>query len=223
MTRFKYWKSLLVLLILFLAFSYVLTLVRVSGRSMNPTLQEGQILMLQRLEPLLVNLGLSNYKRSDIVVLKPPKVLQTKKSRYIKRLIAVPGDTLSIRNNTVYLNALELTEPYVIQDSSRPENFPEVIVSKGEVVAFEGFALSELPDYLKTTLAMLEPLPQEVLEQSQRENVTYTGIIKLKEDFYFVLGDNRAFSASEDSRLFGTISKRDLLGPVISLGMKEIK
>ena len=79
-------------------------------------------------------------------------------------MIAIPGDSLSIRADVVYLNSQKLTEPYVAQHSSRPENFPELIVSKGEVVAFEGFALAELPDYLKATLVMLERLPQDILD-----------------------------------------------------------
>jgi signal peptidase I len=192
-----------------LVLAYLFTPIRVSGNSMNPTFHSGEMLFLQRFFK-------TNYRHSDIVVFEPSKELKTTSSRFIKRLIAIPGDSLSIRDDVVYLNGQKLTEPYVAQHSSRPENFPELIVSKGEVVAFEGFALAELPDYLKATLAMLEPLPQDILEQSQKENITYVGTLKLKEDFYFVLGDNRGFSASEDSRLFGAIPKRDILGTVLS-------
>jgi signal peptidase I len=206
-TSVRFWRVGLFIGFL-LVLAYLFTPIRVSGNSMNPTLHGGQILFLQRFFR-------AKYSHDAIVVLSSPKALQSRASRFIKRIIAVPGDSLSIRADVVYLNNQALTEPYVTQHSSRPENFPEVIVSKGEVVAFEGFALAELPDYLKATLAMLEPLPQDILEQSQKENITYVGTLKLKEDFYFVLGDNRGFSASEDSRLFGAIAKRDILGTAL--------
>jgi signal peptidase I len=212
----KAWPLFALILILFLGFCFF-TPLRVSGHSMNPTLRDGQLLFLQRLLPNF------SYQRNEIVVLNPPRELFYRASRYVKRVIAVPGDTLSMRDNVVYLNDQMVTEPYVTQHSSFSENFPEVIVSEGEIVAFEGFALAELPEYLKDTLAMLEPLPKAVLEQSQNETITYVGGIKLKENFYFVLGDNRGFSASEDSRFFGAVSQKDLLGKVKTLGVKEVK
>jgi signal peptidase I len=185
-----------------LFFQY-LSIVRVSGDSMNPTLRNGQYLL--RFERV-------NYQSGDVVVLRPPVELQTRAPRFVKRLIALPGDTVSIQNDKVYLNGEILRESYVAEISARAENFPDLVISKGEVVAFEGFALAELPDYLQDTFAMLEPLPQEILEQSQTETVTYVGTVKLDEGFYFVLGDNRGFSASEDSRLFGAISASQLQG-----------
>jgi signal peptidase I len=185
-----------------LFFQY-LSIVRVSGDSMNPTLRNGQYLL--RFERV-------NYQSGDVVVLRPPVELQTRASRFVKRLIALPGDTVSIQNDKVYLNGEILRESYVAEISARAENFPDLVISKGEVVAFEGFALAELPDYLQDTFAMLEPLPQGILEQSQTETVTYVGTVKLDEGFYFVLGDNRGFSASEDSRLFGAISASQLQG-----------
>jgi signal peptidase I len=212
----KAWPLFALILILFLGFC-LFTPLRVSGHSMNPTLRDGQLLFLQRLLPNF------SYQRNDIVVLNPPRELLYRASRYVKRVIAVSGDTLSMRDDVVYLNDQMVREPYVTQHSSFPENFPEVIVSEGEIVAFEGFALAELPEYLKDTLAMLEPLPKAVLEQSQNETITYVGGIKLKENFYFVLGDNRGFSASEDSRFFGAVSQKDLLGKVKTLGVKEVE
>jgi signal peptidase I len=178
--------------------------VRVTGNSMSPTLQNGQYLL--RLKRF------ATYHHGDIVVVRPPRELRTRASRFIKRLVATPGDTISIQDDKVILKGQFLEESYVVETSTRAENFPELIVSKGEVVAFEGFALAELPDYLRDTLKMLEPLPREILEQSQNENVAYVGTVKLDEDFYFVLGDNRGFSASEDSRLFGAVSVSQLQG-----------
>jgi signal peptidase I len=187
--------------------------VRVTGNSMSPTLHDGQVLLLQRHLPFIP----STYQKDELVVLRPPQELQSRASRYVKRVVAAPGDSLSIREGKVYLNNQELYEPYVAEHSSLPDNFPELLVSKGEVIAFEGFALSELPEYLQATFEMLEPLPGNILGQSSKEAVTYIGAIKLKEGFYFVLGDNRGFSASEDSRLFGAVSGQSILGTAMPL------
>lgn len=201
--------------VVILLFTQIVDIVRVTGNSMNPTLQSGQLLLSFK-RPV-------NYQRGDMVVLRPPQSLRERASRFIKRLIAVPGDTISIRNDKVYINGQMWSESYSTDTTTRAESFPEVLVSKGEVVAFEGFALAELPDYLQDTLNMLEPLPQDVLEQSYSENVSYVATIRLDEDSYFVLGDNRGFAASEDSRLFGAIQRRDLFGKVAKLGMEEVK
>jgi signal peptidase I len=190
---------------LLLAFQFV-DLVRVTGHSMKPTLQTGQwLLRLKR--P-------ASYQHGEIVVFRPPQEHQTRASSFVKRLVALPGDTVSIQNDQVVLNGQVLNEAYVAETSSRAENFPEVVLKNGEVVAFEGFALAELPDYLQATLALLEPLPHQVLEQSYRENVAYVGTIRLSEGFFFVLGDNRGFSASEDSRLFGAIQAKAIQGKI---------
>jgi signal peptidase I len=186
--------------------------VRVTGGSMNPTLQNGQYLL--RLKRF------TTYHHNDIVVIRPHKELRTRASRFVKRLVALPGDTVFIHDDKVILNGQMLEESYVATTSARAESFPELVISKGEVVAFEGFALAELPEYLNDTLAMLEPFPQEVLGRSQIENVTYVGTIKLKESFYFVLGDNRGFAASGDSRVFGAVLEEDLLGKVF-LGTRQ--
>ncbi len=199
--RFSFPIAVGVMFILLLQFFEV---VIVSGNSMNPTLQNGQFLINIKRQ--------KHYQQGDIIVFSPPQDLQARASRFIKRTIAVPGDTLSIRDDKVYLNGQILDEPYSVEASTRVENFPEVLVSNGQVIAFEGFSLSELPAYLKDSLAMLEPLPQEIILQSQKESLSYIGSLKLDDGFYFVLGDNRGFSASEDSRLFGAIRAQSILG-----------
>ncbi len=131
--------------------------------------------------------------------------------RYVKRLVALPGERISIRDDRVYLSGVLFQEPYAAP-ASRPESFPEVVVYRGEVVALEGYALAELSAYLRPTLAMLEPLPPDILARSLGESVSYVAALELDEGFYFVLGDNRSFNASEDSRFFGPLAEGRLQG-----------
>lgn len=76
----------------------------VNGVSMEPTLVNG--------ERLLVNKFLFHFaplKTGDIIVFKPP--LNTSED-YIKRVIATPGETVSMKNGVVYVNGRKLPEPW---------------------------------------------------------------------------------------------------------------
>jgi signal peptidase I len=187
---------------------YAFTPVRVWGDSMNPTLSQGDILLMQRFHRLFN----TTYARGQLVIFKPPLTMASGTPSYIKRLIALPGDSVSVIDNTVVLNGQRLTELYTSVSSLRKESFPKVMVYKGQVVAFEGYVLTELPEYLNDSLAMLAPLPQDITAQSYTSPVSYTAQLVLDKNFYFVLGDNREFSASEDSRLFGAIRASSIQG-----------
>jgi len=52
-------------------------------------------------------------KRGDIVVFTPPMV--DSKTRYIKRIVGLPGESVQIREGKVYINRIELIEPYLSQ------------------------------------------------------------------------------------------------------------
>ena len=69
----------------------------------------------------------SEPKRGDIVVFWAPDLPDT---RYVKRIIAKEGDTLEIQGGVVYLNGVELNEPY-LREPMRPEDFGPVTVPQG--------------------------------------------------------------------------------------------
>ena len=75
--------------------------VTVDGVSMNPTYQTGDTLLINRL---------ANPKRGEVVTF-------TKDNKnFIKRIIAVPGDTLSIANSKVSVNGEVIKEDYIYED-----------------------------------------------------------------------------------------------------------
>ena len=94
--------------------------VKVEGTSMWPGLDDQERIFINkfvyRLEPI---------ERGDIVVFRYPR--DTSKS-YIKRVIGIAGDHVSIVNGTVILNGRELQEPYVPLDYSDTRSLREIVV-----------------------------------------------------------------------------------------------
>lgn len=77
----------------------------VQGRSMEPTLHNGDIIIVNRIPAYFRHI-----QRADIVVLDSPT--ESGKS-YIKRVIGLPGETVEIRDNMILIDGLWLREYYL--------------------------------------------------------------------------------------------------------------
>lgn len=95
----------LIIIAVILIRTFIITPVRVDGASMDQTLEDGQILLLYKL---------ANIDYGDIVVLDEEKEGEI----IIKRIIGMPGDTVSIRDNTIYVNGEEVEEDYAYGETS---------------------------------------------------------------------------------------------------------
>ncbi len=109
--------------LLFLVINIISARVRVDGVSMNPTLNDNDFVLINRLPSY--NLG--SYQRGDIIVFRPPMYPQQNFWRrflglpnyhdtyedYIKRIIGLPGDRVRVSQGVVYINGVELKEPYI--------------------------------------------------------------------------------------------------------------
>lgn len=78
---------------------------KVQGSSMVPTFHTGDYLITEK-----VGYKFKNPQRGDIIVLKNPR---DESQDFIKRIIALPGDTIQIKDNNVYLNGQTLQESYL--------------------------------------------------------------------------------------------------------------
>ena len=103
--------------------TFVGTLARVDGDSMNPTLHTGDVLLLLKYPRWQRTWGLggSYPRRGDLVVFKAPAdspyayetVLGVRHRAYnIKRVLALPGDRVAIIDGHVTVNDHPLHEPY---------------------------------------------------------------------------------------------------------------
>jgi len=79
----------------------------VIGDSMEPNLHWGQQLLTNK-----TAYHFHEPQRGDVIILRPPF---NPEIGFIKRLIAVPGDTIEIKEYAVYVNGSKLHEPYIKQ------------------------------------------------------------------------------------------------------------
>jgi signal peptidase I len=111
---------LFTLLIYILVRTFLFENYRVVGRSMEPTLQNDQFLVVSKLA-----YRLHQPQRGDIIVFRDPRD-ETRK--LIKRIIGLPGDVVEIDNGTVIVNGHPLDEPYIESPgrySEAPQTIPE--------------------------------------------------------------------------------------------------
>ena len=83
---------------------------KIKGESMVPTYQNGEYLLT--LSDKLVN-QFDEFKRGDVVVFEAPTA---NGEEFIKRIIGLPGDNVSISSGKVYINAEPLKEDYLAPD-----------------------------------------------------------------------------------------------------------
>ena len=88
----------------FLISRYILQSVQVVGASMSPTLQDTDRYFLNR---WIYNLR--QPRRGEIVVLRDP----TDGAYCVKRVIALPGEAVNLKNGHLFVNGRELPEPYL--------------------------------------------------------------------------------------------------------------
>jgi signal peptidase I len=92
--------------------------VKVEGTSMMPNLLDQERLFINQFS---YKFGVGHIQRGDTVVFWYPE--DTTKS-YIKRVIGLPGDTVEVKDGTVYVNGRKLVENYVPADYRDDRPYP---------------------------------------------------------------------------------------------------
>ena len=121
--RNKRWALLLLLSIpaFFLCERYILGAGRVVDVSMQPTLQEGNYFLINKLIYHFIP-----PQRGDVVVLHPSNHARW---RYVKRVVGLEGETVAISSGQVFVNRRALEEPYA-KNPTRPDMQP-LLIPKG--------------------------------------------------------------------------------------------
>jgi len=183
-------KSLTIAVALFLLIrSFAVEAFRIPTASMERTLLVGDFLLVNKaaygaqVPGTAMRLpAMGRPERGDVVVFTPP---HEPTKNYVKRLVGLPGDTLSMRDKVLFRNGEIVYEPYVQY----------------------GDPMDVFDPRMRWQVEHLVEVPGQREYRPTRDN---WGPIVVPEDSYFVLGDNR--DDSEDSRYWGLVQASTLKG-----------
>ena len=167
----------------------------IPSASMHPNLLEGDVVLVNRMAfdlkvPLtdMVLARMGEPARGDIVTFRSPK----DGTLLIKRLVALPGDTVEMRNERLYINGRG-ADYAVVADS--------LDSIQGETL--RALQLSESIDGGKGRRRHIQVLPDVMAPRT-------FGPLTVPQGEYLMLGDNRDNSA--DSRVIGLVPRKLLIG-----------
>lgn len=156
---------------------FVLSKDVVQGTSMQPTLQDGD---------RLYSLRHKQIKRNEIVVIDAP---DKPGELYIKRVIGMPGDSVQVKNEKLYINGNRVAQPYLKQSFMSQE--------LKDYASQQGLATNSLKFTYNFSLSTLKSTQRKTVPKGE----------------YFVMGDNRL--VSHDGRDFGFIPKNKVQSVVV--------
>jgi signal peptidase I len=98
-------ETVILTLVIFLLVRAVVENYKVEGSSMEPNLETGQYLIVNK-----VLYDLAQPERGDIIVFRAPR---TPDKNFVKRIIGLPGEKVELRQGQVHINDKLLYEPYI--------------------------------------------------------------------------------------------------------------
>lgn len=202
-------KSFTLMVFLVLSFrSLCVEPFRIPTGSMIPTLNIGDFIVVNKFsyglklpfsdmysDPIYLT-PFQSPERDDVIVFKYPLDPSV---NYIKRVIGLPGDEIELVNKQVYVNGKSV--------STIPEN-------SSVTTDFAGDFNGEKVNFFKVKDQNHEFIIQTTNRETQRDTIAH---FKVPTGKYFVMGDNRDFSA--DSRYWGFVPQENIKGKALVVWM----
>lgn len=191
---FEYARSFFpVFLIVFLLRSFLFEPFRIPSPSLEPTLLTGDFILVNKFNyglrlPIISKKIVDNGepKRGDILVFRWPA---DRSYDFIKRVIGLPGDTISYINKELIINGQKIPQ----------ENVPDKSVLDN-------------PWHATTKKEDLLGVKHDIYVVENKETRNFENIV-VPPHMYFVMGDNRDESA--DSRYWGFVPEKNILGKAV--------
>lgn len=197
MTLIKIIKVILLVTLVMIISSVCLRAYTINGPSMAPTYWYGDLVVANQLAYDLrlpwsdrVLTGTGEPERGDLIIYFDI----AKNSIAAKRIVGVPGDVISMTNNILQINGVEISQSIIDKEAFMHLPSDNKL---GQLV------LTEQIDAVNYLLTYSEKIGQ----------VVDFAPVKIAEGNFFILGDNRDHSA--DSRFIGTISRSQIKAKVI--------
>jgi signal peptidase I len=202
----------------FLLRSFLFEPFKIPSGSMIPTLLVGDLILVNKYHygvrlPVINKKIIANHEpqRGDVMVFRYPKDTSID---YIKRVVGVPGDEVSFREQRLYVNGvqapLEQTPPPGFYDEDLRLYFPEYQEKLGDVTHRILLNTASQPFYG----------PEDKITFPFRENCRYSAegvTCKVPPGHYFMMGDNR--DNSQDSRWWGFVPDENIVGKAFFVWM----
>ncbi len=196
-----------VILAVFLLRSFLFEPFKIPSGSMIPTLLVGDLILVNKFHygirlPVINKKIVPNHdpERGDVMVFRYPR---NPSVDYIKRVVGIPGDEISYRNQLLYLNGVQVpSQPlpdFYNEDTLR---YDKQFVEGSGAQSHHILVDRTQPSYARA-----------IDDYAFRENCTYTveGVTcKVPAGHYFMMGDNR--DHSEDSRYWGFVPDKNIVG-----------
>ena len=198
----EYAKSFFpVLLIVLVLRSFLIEPFQIPTGSMIPTLEVGDFILVNKYAygvrlPIIGTklMDIADPKRGEVMVFIPPH----ENKYYIKRVIGLPGDTVRYQESNLYING-ELVEREFLESRL-------IETERGGISA----------ELYNETIGEVEHITQLIPAFNRERNRTSWVI---PNGFYFMMGDNR--DNSSDSRVWGTVPEKDIVGKAIAVWMHK--
>jgi len=154
----------------------------------------------------------SKIERGSVVTFKAPAEME---KEYVKRVIALPGETIRIIDKNVYIDGKLLDEPYTrFEDgktfTNKPgDNFPLQSAEYANVLG----KTSYLPFYINDENGFVDQKRSREFRDRFEDSVIRLKdgyVFKVPEGHYFCMGDNR--DRSYDSRFWGPVPEEFIIG-----------
>ena len=111
----------------------------VSGDSMVPTLNSGDVVFAQKISTYV-----KNYKRGDIVILDGSDMEGYTSPEYlIKRVVGLPGETIRIKDGNVYIKPADSTDFFLLQENYLPTGTMTYVMDTGLKKGYDEVTLAD--------------------------------------------------------------------------------